>query len=635
MTSWPWSTRRSLGGLLWKALAGVTQNRISDSDDQIARSLESRWKWIVDNRHNFPPGYLSSEDSGSLANIGIEVVWLRRVSNLQAAALVRTSVEASEVPSVALSLLLATGIDKTRSTLANRLSDYGRPLPPDIVPVFSNYALGRWDFVDRLSEDTIDIPREIRLPVGELVHVQSDWDEPPVAITILGPPEVFDSTTVRVPARITSTLSRWPYEYSSAALHGVLLAAPIPGDDDPVWETVYESDTDLPNSLYGRTMRDLVLIKGGSHEGFLYYRHAGYEGQLSEHYTFETVGLGDESGFMEVEFARSVPIPERVTFQQGSLGTLWNDPPVPGVGYRLAESGSEWEAQGDAPVVRIGDIVLVGEGPEFAYQGSRPPHYELTVLRLPEVFDDRTLRVRLRVTALADKELKCDRLGFQLSSSPDVYGRIHTLWEAEHLWEASKDRPDSFAGVEISQGETYEAFVYFGDPEGQGPVSTEPFTTLWYGPALFEFPIHLTSDIPLRTVLSNNPAEHTVEDIARIARTLPEEFFSAVLAQEPDLDRALQIYAAACRPAREDFAKTVEQLRRVYGEDRPATAAVSVQRISDDKAWVTSQLQYQGELINLEPNLVVFEDGRWRDCDCEQGRIAALGSEYSVPQPGE
>ena len=635
MTSWPWSPRRSLGGLLWKALSKVTRTWISDSDDQIARSLESRWEWIVVKRHNFPPGYLSSEEVGSLAEIQIEVIRVVRVSNLQAAVLVRTSVEVSEVPDVALSLLLATGIDKTRSVLVDRLSGYGRTLPPDIVPVYCNYALGKWDFVDSLSDEIAETRLDTRVAIGEPVQLQDSWKEPPVAVTILGPPQIFDSTTVRVPARITATISRWPYRYLRGGHSGVLLAMPVLGDDDPAWEPVYEPDIKLPGSLDDDTLEDLVLIKGGSHEGFFYYRHAYLEGQLAEYYTFETVGFMDESSGMEVELSRSVPISERITFPEGSLGTLWNDPPATGVDFRLAESGSEWEAQGDAPVARIGDVVIVGERPEFAYQGPRPPQYELTVLGPPEVFDDQSLRIRLRITSLADQGLKCDWLGFQLSSSPDLYGRIHTLWEAERLWEASENRPNSFAGVEISQGQTHEAFVYFGDPEGQGPVSTEPFTILWYGPELFEFPIMLTRDMPGRVTLSDNPAEHSIEDIARIARTIPEEFFGAVLAQEPNLDRALETYAAACRPTREEFAATVEHLRRIYSDDRPVTAAVSVQRISDDKAWVTSQLRYQDKMINLEPNLVVFEDGRWRDCDCEQGRIAALGPEYSSPPTGE
>ena len=409
--------------------------------------------------------------------------------------MVRTSVEVSDVPDVALSLLLATGVDKARGVLADRLSGYGRTLPPDIVPVFSNYALGRWDFVDRLTEDITDSVEAMRLPVGEPVQLQDSWKEPPVAITILGPAEIFDPTTVRVPARITATISRWPYNYSRGGLSGVLHAMPVPGDDDAAWEPVYEYDIELPDSLDSRALRsDLVLVKGGSHEGFFYYRHADYEGQLAEYYTFEKVGFMDDSEFLEVDLDRSVPIPERVTFPEGSLGTLWNDPPVLGIGYRLAQSGSEWEAQGDAPVARIGDVVIVGERPEFAYQGPRPPQYELTVLGPPEVFDDRTLRIRLRITSLADEALKCDWLGFQLSSSPDLYGRIHTIWEADHLREASDNRPNSFAGVEINQGQTHEAFVYFGDSEGQGPVSSEPFTILWYGPNLFEFPIMLTRD---------------------------------------------------------------------------------------------------------------------------------------------
>ena len=106
------------------------------------------------------------------------------------------------------------------------------------------------------------------------------------------------------------------------------------------------------------------------------------------------------------------------------------------------------------------------------------------------------MRRGVRGGSVAAQRVVSERCGTipPLSSSPDLYGRIHTLWEAEYVREASENRPNSFARVEVSQGQTHEAFVYFGDPEGRDSVSAESFTTLWYGPTLFEFPI-----MPIRT----------------------------------------------------------------------------------------------------------------------------------------
>ena len=53
---------------------------------------------------------------------------------------------------------------------------------------------------------------------------------------------------------------------------------------------------------------------------------------------------------------------------------------------------------------------------------------------------------------------------------------------------------DKLPDLALVQGQPHEAFVYFPTPDGKDSAPPESFTTLWYGPQFYEFPIILTRD---------------------------------------------------------------------------------------------------------------------------------------------
>lgn len=186
-----------------------------------------------------------------------------------------------------------------------------------------------------------------------------------------------------------------------------------------------------------------------------------------------------------VELDRRVRTPKQVPLEGGSIGTVWDTPPVDGVSERL--KGSQW-ANIPIPLrVRVGETVDVvpptGQDME--------PSYALAVLGSPEAFDELTWRVRLRITS-REKVLHAKRLDFQLSPVPDRFGRLDFLWESLPWHEEGADLPDSFQDVTLGIGGTHEAFVYFRMPDKAPVLPPESLVILWYGSRMFELPILLS-----------------------------------------------------------------------------------------------------------------------------------------------
>ena len=132
--------------------------------------------------------------------------------------------------------------------------------------------------------------------------------------------------------------------------------------------------------------------------------------------------------------------------------------------------------------------------------------------------------------------------------------------------------------------------------------------------------------------VSGDPSDYTDQHVARISESLVSGFFEEALAEEPDLDGLLAAYVPACRPDEEGLIAGLEQLRNVA--ESVAFEVVAVERIGIDKAWVTTEMDIDGQTVDLEPSLTVFENGRWMDSDCAAGREAALGTEYTSPAIG-
>ena len=457
-------------------LAVITRRlRFSNSDweEEIARSIPARWDEIVEGHCAMLGEYMSAHAAERLRNTKVEVVEAHVIDPDRAVAVVQTSVEVEELTDLALALLLGTREDlarevhRSRSQLIDPLEHSRR----DLVLVYCLYEGGEWGIAGDPEESRAS-ERETRAAIGEPVQLQSSWKEPPLAITVLGPPEPAGTELVRLPVRITSVLPRW--RLADVSFPGALLETPEERDGSRTWWDNVEAE---PRHSFPT---DLTLIKGGSHEGHLFFRPEGMS--IPDRPFTELHYLDATEEIVMVELDRRVVTPERASLEEGSIGTLRDTPTVDGVSERL--KGSQWANISTPPEVRVGETVEV-----VAPTGQDvEPSYDLTVLGSPETFDEQTLRVRLRITSREDA-LHAMRLDFQLSPAPDGFGRVEFLWESLPWYEGGVDLPDSFQDVTLGNGETHEAFVYFRIPDEATVLPPEALAILWYGSRMFELPI--------------------------------------------------------------------------------------------------------------------------------------------------
>ncbi len=304
--------------------------------------------------------------------------------------------------------------------------------------------------------------------IGETGQLQFDWEEPPFAITVLAPPEAADGSTVRVPARFTSIISRWRYgPYSLLAeLHTAR------GEDGTVISWLDSPCEEGP-------FDDVILVKGGSHEGFICFE--GERGESAPDRPFVGLQYLDEGSDwpFRVDLTRSVPIPERVLFEDGKPS---GNATVAGIGYRLVDS--LWSHVVEPPPAGIGDSVTV--------TNHGQPWFDLTVLGQPEMVGEAVARVRIRIASRAEDEEEYGYVPLELSTGPDAHGRIHHLWDFTSFAEGGAALTDSFTGVTLAKGEVREAYAYFRAPDGEAGAPPTPFTTLWYWHDVSAFPIDLT-----------------------------------------------------------------------------------------------------------------------------------------------
>ena len=390
-----------------------------------------------------------------------------------------------ELPALALALLLGTRTDLAHDVDLTRRRNLPGEIPSDQVVVYCMFRDGEWYFGGSLEEERAVEPNT-RVAIGEPIQLQTSWKEPPFEVTVLGSPEVVDQFTVRVPARITAILPRWSYGDIGGSFLAMLSTRADSDGEAIAWDNNCEHDQRHPGSLHEGWESSVVLVRGGSHEGFLYFQSddSNWDRSLPDEPFVELHYLDETEQTLVVDLTRSRTIPERNMFVEGGIGTIWDDPPVDGVGVRLR--GSQWEDPGVPPIAAIGDTVNVVDT-----DVSGGAWFDLTVLEPPSAYDDRTLRIRLRITATDEKGVECRHLDFQLSSGPDTSGRIHNLWKSESPWNVTSERPDSFTGLTLSQGQTREAFVYFRAPDGRDTSDLDSLTLLWYGLPMFEMPIFL------------------------------------------------------------------------------------------------------------------------------------------------
>ena len=205
--------------LVWKNSQRSSDSDRSDlvlpgglSDEQIARGIEASWDRTAGDHYRLLRPYLKSDKAEALARTKIEVDSVQRLDRDKVTAVVRPNVEGGEVPDVARALLLGNRQDLAHGVEQARRRLDEDPLPPDMLRVFCEFDDGQWRFMG-LEDESAEAEADTIVAIGEPVALQTDWKEPPFAVTVLGPPQAEDATTLRVPVlRITSIVPRWSYD---------------------------------------------------------------------------------------------------------------------------------------------------------------------------------------------------------------------------------------------------------------------------------------------------------------------------------------------------------------------------------------------------------------------------------------
>lgn len=162
------------------------------------------------------------------------------------------------------------------------------------------------------------------------MQIQTDWKEPPFAVTVLGPPEPAGDFRVRLPVRLSSVLPLW--RLGDVAFPGMVLETEEDQGEGTSWDNIGVN----PRHSFPP---DLALVKGGSEDGYVYFRPEGdspHDGNFTElHY------LDGTEQVVMVELDRQVQAPERVQFGEGTPRTVWYNLPTHRVSERL--KGSQWK----------------------------------------------------------------------------------------------------------------------------------------------------------------------------------------------------------------------------------------------------------------------------------------------------
>lgn len=471
------------------------------SDYEIGWGLQDGWRTVVEEHIAASDDTLSDDQADALRRIKINVAFVERREHDEAMAFVRPSVALSRLPDIALGLLLGVPEEAARAVDQAIREENPGLISSMHVLVSCQFQEGHWRPVVVNLEDLVAesdwqsamaevvarqnawkrsaaTDSDTYVAIGEAVQLQTDLKEPPFEVMALGEAEVGDESTVRVPIRITAIVPRWSLSSIGGYFLAMLQTEPD-GDGDPVSWSNLETSPSSPD------FEEVTLVKGGSYEAYLYFRADEYsdQGTTQDKPFVELHYLDGTEQIIASDLTRSVPVPERTRFKDGSMGALWDDPPVGGVGDRLR--GGQWGEIPVPPRAVTGETVRAMTSSNWPEPGRDMPLYDVTVLGEPEAFDGHTLRVPLRITSRHD-DLSLRSQDFQLSSSPDTFGRIHHL-----LYREDADLPDSLPDVTLESGHTREGYVYFRGPDDEATPPPETVTFFWYGDYLFELPIML------------------------------------------------------------------------------------------------------------------------------------------------
>ena len=316
--------------------------------------------------------------------------------------------------------------------------------------------------------------------IGEPVVLQTSWKEPPFAITVLGPPERIDGERdrVRVPVRYTGILHRWSH-FSVGGYPAILYTSENADGERVAWESEYVSE-------WGPSFEEFVLIEGGTHDRYLYFRAGEDEERktVPRRRFVELTWLDGSETTIKVDLKKSVMPVERIRFRDGVAEHQLDRGAFDD---RLRKLGSQWADLGDAPAAGIGDVVKV----RLAHDSER---WDVTALGLPERLAEDMVRLPLRLTSRSKETRPFSEDALQIGTTPDESGVIQHLWTPRDFAQEGSPPEDCLHGVELQRSESREGAVYFSpSAPGQGKeLPTEPFTTLWYGINYMEMPLTLT-----------------------------------------------------------------------------------------------------------------------------------------------
>ena len=120
--------------------------------------------------------------------------------------------------------------------------------------------------------------------------------------------------------------------------------------------------------------------------------------------------------------------------------------------------------------------------------------------------------------------------------------------------------------------------------------------------------------------------DYTNEQISAIVQEELALFVANVLSDDPDLDELMARRTQVCRPNVDGATHQLEGLRELFSSVNVELKVIGVERIKHDLAWVTIDVTMDGSPIPQFLSLVlyVFEEGRWREANCPEGRATYL-----------
>ena len=381
----------------------MNEDPTGHTSEQIKRGMESYWKKTACEQSEFLLGDLEGEEARAFAEQlveSIEVLSVESHDGDHATALVRTPTEDSDTPS-------------------------------EVTLVQCVFRNGLWEFSASAEVQSPSDPDALAV-IGEPVTLQPGWKEPPFTITVRDSPETVDETTVRVPVRITGIIPRWAYDDVGSIMAFLQTAAT--DDGGPVqWVTEWGDST---HPLREGSFKGVILALGGTHEGFLYFKADDESPRRTvPEQPFVTLEyLDGTEALIKVDLARRATPVERIAFRDGvPLDNAYDQR----IMEKLKESDSQWAEAAVPPAAMIGDTLDVTPDPDIAW-------LEMVVLAPPEPVDGNSVRLRVRIAAQVRGEERYDYFPLQISTGPDINGRVHRLWEFAAIGREAPKFPDPF-----------------------------------------------------------------------------------------------------------------------------------------------------------------------------------------------